>query len=187
MNSYHPKSQINPWKVSHSILTEIETILLQNKINKRIIVCLCIADEQFDQTGFEIFFNNGKQTREKRMNIKKIKKNKQQNTEKLHAQKSEEAMIAGIIEGSPDAVGVAVIRLACGCRKMAAVDKEGEPASGVIIYRDKAESVCEKCKEDNGDFSRVTEAFIDWCDPEPAADQKKMIEEKVLGTMPITH
>lgn len=121
------------------------------------------------------------------MNIKKIKKNKQQDSEKLHAQKSEEAMIAGIIEGSPDAIGVAVIRLACGCRKMAAVDKEGEPASGVIIYRDGAESVCDQCKADNGDFSRVTEAFIDWLDPGPDEKQKKVIEEKVLGTMPSTH
>ncbi len=121
------------------------------------------------------------------MNIKKIKKNKQKDTDKLQAQKSEEAMIAGILEGSPDALGVAVIRLACGCRKMAAIDKEGEPASGVIIYRDAAESVCDKCKEDNGDFSRVTEAFIEWVEPEPEADQKKMIKEKVLGTMPMAH
>ncbi|NLX18463.1 MAG: hypothetical protein GXY53_04160, partial [Desulfobulbus sp.] len=34
-------------------------------------------------------------------------------------EKGEQAMIEGILEGSPDAVGVAVIRLDCGCRKMA--------------------------------------------------------------------
>ena len=41
-------------------------------------------------------------------------------------------MIEGLIEGSPDAIGVAVIRLDCGCKKMAAVDKNGEPASNAI-------------------------------------------------------
>jgi hypothetical protein len=97
------------------------------------------------------------------------------------AEKSEEAMIQGIIEGSPDAIGVAVIRLDCGCRKMAAVDKEGEPASKVIMYRDKAESICEKCKEDNGAFSRIKVQFIHWIQPEPKTDQKNMILEKVLG------
>ena len=34
-------------------------------------------------------------------------------------EKSEEAMIQGIIEGSPDAIGVAVVRMKCGCHKMA--------------------------------------------------------------------
>ena len=48
-------------------------------------------------------------------------------------------MIAGILEGSPDGIGVVVVRLECGCRKMAAVAKDGEPASKVIIYRDQAE------------------------------------------------
>ncbi|VAW40343.1 conserved hypothetical protein [hydrothermal vent metagenome] len=97
-------------------------------------------------------------------------------------EKSERAMIEGIIEGSPDAVGVAVIRLDCGCRKMAAVDKEGEPASKVIMYRDMAESICEQCKKDNGDFKRVTEQFISWVAPEPATPVKEMIIGKVLGT-----
>jgi len=96
-------------------------------------------------------------------------------------EKSEEAMIQGIIEGSPDAVGVAVVRLNCGCRKMAAVDKEGEPASKVIIYRDRAETICDKCKEDNGAFMRITEQFIHWNSPEPETEKKKIIEEKVLG------
>ena len=96
-------------------------------------------------------------------------------------EKSEEAMIQGIIEGSPDAIGVAVIRLECGCRKMAAVDKDGEPASKVIMYRDKAESICQKCKEDNGSFMRMTDQFIHWVSPEPEADTKRMIIEKVLG------
>jgi hypothetical protein len=96
-------------------------------------------------------------------------------------EKSEEAMIQGIIEGSPDAVGVAVVRLDCGCRKMAAVDEKGEPASKVIMYRDKAESICQKCKEDNGSFMRMTDQFINWISPEPEADTKRMIIEKVLG------
>lgn len=101
---------------------------------------------------------------------------------KITAQKSEEAMIAGILEGSPDAVGVAVIRLGCGCRKMAAVDKEGEPASKVIIYRDSAASICELCKKDNGAFARVTEEFIHWTKPEPNEQVKQKILAKVLGT-----
>lgn len=112
----------------------------------------------------------------------KIKKKKQNPSKKLVAQKSEEAMIAGILEGSPDGIGVAVIRLSCGCRKMAAVDKHGEPASKVIIYRDSAESICDKCKADNGDFSRVTEEFIHWVEPEPDGATKTHIEAKVLGT-----
>jgi len=100
--------------------------------------------------------------------------------------RSEGAMIAGIMEGSPDAVGVAVIRLDCGCRKMAAVAEDGEPASKVIIYRDGAESVCDKCKEDNGAFQRVTKAFIDWQEAALTDGQKKDIELKVLGNQPPT-
>lgn len=99
--------------------------------------------------------------------------------------KSEQAMIAGIMEGSPDAIGVAVIRLECGCRKMAAVDKSGEPASKVIAYRDGAESICPKCKEDNGAIHRVTESFIDWVAPEPDEETKSAIEVKVFGSRPI--
>lgn len=101
----------------------------------------------------------------------------------LSAEKSEEAMIGGIIEGSPEAVGVAVLRLACGCRKMAAVDKEGEPASKVVIYRDNALNVCDQCREDNGAFVRVRESFIHWLDPAPAADRQAAIEAKVFGTV----
>ena len=102
-------------------------------------------------------------------------------------EKSEEAMIQGIIEGSPDAIGVAVIRLDCGCRKMAAVDKKGEPASKVIMYRDRSESICDKCKEDDGSFMRMTEQFIHWLSPEPETEKKIIIEEKVLGTKIQTH
>jgi hypothetical protein len=95
--------------------------------------------------------------------------------------KGERAMIEGIFEGSPDAVGVAVIRLDCGCRKMAAVSITGEPASKIIMYRDQAESICEQCKKDNGDFMRVTEQFIKWNEPEPAEEMKKEISARVLG------
>lgn len=95
---------------------------------------------------------------------------------------SEKAMIEGIIEGSPDAVGVVVVRLDCGCRKMAAVARDGEPASKLIMYRDKAESICDQCKDDNGSFLRVSEAFIDWIKPEPEGLDKSMIEAKVLGS-----
>ena len=114
----------------------------------------------------------------------KVKKNKKTPSSKLIAEKNETAMIAGIIEGSPDGIGVAVIRLECGCRKMAALDKEGEPASKIVAYRDSALSICEKCKKDHGDFSRVTESFIDWIDPEPDEATKNKIEIKVLGNYP---
>ena len=100
------------------------------------------------------------------------------------AEKSESAMIEGILEGSPDAIGVAVIRLNCGCRKMAAVDKDGEPASKVIMYRDRAESICDRCKEDNGSFMRVTGQFISWTSPEPEETEKERITAKVLGSSP---
>jgi hypothetical protein len=97
-------------------------------------------------------------------------------------EQGEKAMIEGILEGSPDAVGVAVIRLNCGCRKMAAVSIEGEAASKIIMYRDQAESICEQCKEDNGDYMRVLEQFISWQEPEPDDAVKKKISDKVLGT-----
>ncbi|MBM9613917.1 hypothetical protein JWJ90_06390 [Desulfobulbus rhabdoformis] len=98
------------------------------------------------------------------------------------AEKGELAMIEGIIEGSPDAVGVAVIRYDCGCRKMAAVNKSGEPASEIIMYRDHAESICDQCKEDNGSYMRMIKQFIYWNTPEPDEYTKKMIIDKVLGT-----
>jgi len=101
------------------------------------------------------------------------------------ALKSEQAMIAGIMEGSPEAIGVAVIRLECGCRKMAAVDKNGDPASKIIAYRDGADSICAQCKEDNGAFHRVTESFIDWAEPELSDEEKVTIEVKVLGNRPL--
>lgn len=103
------------------------------------------------------------------------------------ALKSEMAMIAGIMEGSPDAIAVAVVRLECGCRKMAAVDKNGDPASKVVAYRDGAESICDKCKEDNGAFHRVTEAFIDWATSDIEEGVKREIENKVLGSRPAPH
>jgi hypothetical protein len=106
---------------------------------------------------------------------------------KLIASKNENAMVGGIIEGSPDAVGVVIIRLECGCRKMAGVDIKGEAASGIIAYRDKAESICDKCKEDHGDFSRVTDQFIEWNKDDLDDATKKMISEKVLGTAPVVH
>ncbi len=112
----------------------------------------------------------------------KKKPDKKKQRAKLVAQKSEEAMIQGILEGSPDAVGIAVVRLQCGCRKMAAVDGNGDPASKVIIYRDSAESICDLCKDDNGDFSRVKESFIHWVEPAPGEYNRMMIEAKVLGT-----
>jgi len=116
------------------------------------------------------------------MTEREKKTDKEEITNEERLIKSEKAMIAGIMEGSPDAVGVAVIRLDCGCRKMAAVAKDGEPASKIIIYRDGAESVCDKCKEDNGDFTRVTFSFIDWQDTELTNNQKNDIELKVLGS-----
>lgn len=100
----------------------------------------------------------------------------------LQSNKGEQAMIEAIFEGSPEGVGVAVIRLDCGCVKMAAVDSSGDPASKVIMYRDNAESICEQCKADNGDFMRVTSQFISWQDPEPDAHTKQMIISKVLGS-----
>lgn len=114
----------------------------------------------------------------------KVKKNKKTAPNKLIAEKNETAMIAGIIEGSPDAVGVAVVRLDCGCRKMAALDIKGDAASKVIAYRDSALSICDQCKEDHGDFSRVTESFIDWVEPKPDAATRQKIEIKVLGNYP---
>jgi len=113
--------------------------------------------------------------------VKPMKNTTKKKKKKWTAEKSEEAMIQGILEGSPEAIGVAVVRLNCGCRKMAAVDKDGEPASKVIMFRDRAESICAKCKEDNGSFMRMAQQFIHWSSPEPEASRKKMIEEKVLG------
>jgi hypothetical protein len=98
------------------------------------------------------------------------------------AEKRELAMIEGILEGSPDGIGVVVVRLECGCRKMAAVSQEGEPASKIIMYRDLAESICAKCQEDNGAFARVSESFIHWQDPAPSGQRQKEISLKVLGS-----
>jgi sugar (pentulose or hexulose) kinase len=110
------------------------------------------------------------------------KKQQKKGTAAPSVEKGEQAMIEAIIEGSPDAVGVAVIRLDCGCRKMAAVDQSGEPASKIIMYRDQAESICEQCKADNGDFLRVTKQFISWKSPEPDRETQEFISSKVLGT-----
>ncbi|NQS71734.1 MAG: hypothetical protein HQQ73_06215 [Desulfobulbaceae bacterium] len=97
-------------------------------------------------------------------------------------EKGEQAMIEGILEGSPDAVGVAVIRLDCGCRKMAAINSQGEPASKIIMYRDNALSICELCQDDQGSFSRVIRQFISWKKPEPDHATQQMITRKVLGS-----
>lgn len=96
-------------------------------------------------------------------------------------EKGEQAMVEGILEGSPDAVGVAVIRLDCGCRKMAAINQSGDPASKIIMYRDNAQSICSQCQQDHGDFSRVVKQFISWKSPEPDHYTKEMIVAKVLG------
>nr|WP_321468335.1 hypothetical protein [uncultured Desulfobulbus sp.] len=111
-----------------------------------------------------------------------MKKLQKKSKDGYSPEKGELAMIEGIIEGSPDAVGVAVIRLDCGCRKMAAVDKNGDPASKIIMYRDNAESICDQCKEDNGSFMRVIKQFIHWKSPEPDTHTQAMIIGKVLGT-----
>ncbi len=110
-----------------------------------------------------------------------MSENSEQDEKQLSALKSEEAMIEGILEGSPDAVGVAVVRYKCGCRKMAAVDKKGEAASKVIMYRDQAESICEQCKKDNGAPYRMTVCFMHWTGEALDARTRAEIEEKVLG------
>jgi hypothetical protein len=105
-----------------------------------------------------------------------------QNKKEALLEKREQAMVEGILEGSPDGIGVVVVRLDCGCRKMAAVSKEGEPASKIIMYRDNAESVCDRCKDDQGAFMRILEQFILWKEPEPTPDEKDKISVKVMGT-----
>ncbi len=100
----------------------------------------------------------------------------------LQAEKREQAMIEGILEGSPDGIGVVVVRLECGCRKMAAVSKDGDPASEIIMYRDQAQRICDKCKDDNGSFMRTKESFIHWVEPAPSDEKQKEISLKVLGS-----
>ena len=107
---------------------------------------------------------------------------KKKSKKKVLVEKREKAMIEGILEGSPDAIGVVVIRLDCGCRKMAAVADDGEPASKIIMYRDMAQSICEKCKDDNGAFMRVTESFMHWIEPAPSEEKQQEINLKVLGS-----
>ena len=114
------------------------------------------------------------------------KKSNAAKTKKPKIQKRELAMVEGILEGSPDGIGVVIVRIDCGCRKMAAIAKDGEPASKVIIYRDDAESICEKCKDDGGSYMRVKETFIHWVQPEPSVEDKRKIETKVMGA-PSTH
>lgn len=111
------------------------------------------------------------------------KKSSEKTTKKqAMAEKRELAMIEGILEGSPDGIGVVVVRLDCGCRKMASLDKNGDPASKIIMYRDMAESICAQCKKDNGAFMRVTESFIHWVEPAPSEKDQEMISIKVLGS-----
>ncbi len=112
------------------------------------------------------------------------KRQKEELKRKDSAMLYEQAMIEGILEGSPDAVGVAVIRLACGCCKMAAVDEKGDPASKVVIFRYRSEKVCEQCRKDNGAYERVGEAFIHWEKEPDNAAKKQEIELKVLGSAP---
>lgn len=102
--------------------------------------------------------------------------------QKVGPEQGEQAMIEAIFEGSPEGIGVAVIRLDCGCRKMAAVDKSGNPASEIMMYRDNANSICDQCTEDNGDYMRVIKQFISWKKPEPDVHTKQMIISKVLGS-----
>ena len=109
---------------------------------------------------------------------KKTKKKKKE----AELEKREIAMVEGILEGSPDGIGVVVIRLDCGCRKMAAVTIDGEPASKVIMYRDNAESICSKCKDDQGAYLRIDKQFIHWKEPEPSEEMKKSISFKVMGS-----
>lgn len=104
----------------------------------------------------------------------------------LQLEMRERAMVEGILEGSPDGIGVVVIRLDCGCRKMAAVALDGEPASKVIMYRDLAETICDTCKDDQGSFLRVIDQFIHWKKPDPDSETQKKIYQKVLGTTPPT-
>ena len=109
-------------------------------------------------------------------------KNKEKKKKKLdpELEMRERSMVDGILEGSPDGVGVVVIRLDCGCRKMAAVTKDGEPASKVIMYRDHAESVCDKCKVDMVSLIRVVKQFIHFQYPATDPFQKKKISLKFL-------
>lgn len=115
------------------------------------------------------------------MGQKKSKKNKDHEVEMR-----ERAMVEGILEGSPEGIGVVIVRLDCGCRKMAAVTEDGEPASKVIMYRDHAESICDKCKDDQGALMRVVKQFIHWKEPAPDPDQQKMISLKVLGSAEVS-
>jgi hypothetical protein len=110
------------------------------------------------------------------------KKNKDKETSQDELEMRERAMVEGILEGSPDGVGVVVVRLDCGCRKMAAVTKMGEPASKVIMYRDHAESICNACKDDQGAFMRVVKQFIHWKEPAPSPKTQEKIRLKVIGT-----
>ena len=116
------------------------------------------------------------------------KKKDKKKKEAQELETRERAMVEGILEGSPDGIGVVVVRLDCGCRKMAAVTIEGEPASKVIMYRDHAESICARCKDDQGAFIRVLSQFIHWQDPPPDQATQERISVKVLGTaVPTTH
>ena len=110
------------------------------------------------------------------------KKKKKADRDKSLLEKRERAMVEGILEGSPDGIGVVVVRLDCGCRKMAAVSRDGEPASKIIMYRDNAEQICEKCQDDQGAFMRTLTQFIVWKEPEPDQDEKDKIAIKVMGT-----
>lgn len=113
-------------------------------------------------------------------------KNKKKDRQQEELEMRERAMVEGILEGSPDGVGVVVVRLDCGCRKMAAVTSQGEPASKVIMYRDHAESICDLCQEDQGAFLRVVKQFIHWREQAPSPEIQEKINLKVIGTSKTT-
>ena len=50
------------------------------------------------------------------------------------------------------------------------------------MYRDQAESICDQCKADNGDYFRVVKQFISWKQPEPDTHTQAAIIAKVLGS-----
>ncbi len=149
-----------------------------------LVVSALAKNVNYDSGGYsKIFPVIPNQEKQKMAKKKKLSK---KNTA-LVAEKNEAAMVEGILEGSPDGIGVVIIRLECGCKKMAAVGHDGDAASEIIIYRDQAESICHKCKEDNGHYLRITEEFIHWQKPEPSDAQKEIINTKVFGPPPMTN
>jgi len=96
--------------------------------------------------------------------------------------KAQKVKMPYIAERWPGGMLTNFITIRKAVKKMAAIAIDGEPASKLIMYRDQAESICDLCKKDNGDYMRVTEAFIHWTKPEPSAAVKDKIQAKVLGS-----